>query len=289
MAPRVGASSMSEKSPDPADVTLLLQAVIDGREGSSDELLEAVYHELRALAASRMRREQPGQTLQATALVHEAWLRLLGGACRGARGRLGQGQRRAWRQGARSPNGGRGIGGTIATWSPSTPSAARPSRGPVPDPQRGGAPSGSAVSEQVDSIPSIVDATDVVIVGDLDGEQVAMIEWALDRFAQTDLTLPAVIRVTFDPSRAQCRSELGVCRPRQDPPEVVVCEPDGQYAMQQMNQRITLLHELAHLWYRAALDGPDAPDFPTIVGSPPNRRCQNPWLRTATGSAPFAA
>jgi hypothetical protein len=128
------------------------------------------------------------------------------------------------------------------------------------------APSGSAVSEQVDSIPSVVDATDVVIVGDLDGEQVAMIEWALDRFAQTDLTLPVVIRVTFDPSRAQCRSELGVCHPRQDPPEVVVCEPDGQYAMQQMNQRITLLHELAHLWYRAALDGPDAPDFPTIVG-----------------------
>ncbi len=79
MAPQVGASSMTEKVPDPADVTLLLQAVTDGREGSDDELLEAVYHELRALAASRMRREKPGQTLQATALVHEAWLRLLGG------------------------------------------------------------------------------------------------------------------------------------------------------------------------------------------------------------------
>ena len=46
--------------------------------GSSSELLEQVYQELRTLAAARMAREAPGQTLQATALVHEAWIQLVG-------------------------------------------------------------------------------------------------------------------------------------------------------------------------------------------------------------------
>ena len=59
-----------------SDVTLLLQAVRDGQNGSGEALLDAVYHELRALARARMQREKAGQTLQATALVHEAWLRL---------------------------------------------------------------------------------------------------------------------------------------------------------------------------------------------------------------------
>lgn len=45
--------------------------------GVSDRLLELVYDELRQMAARKLRREAPGQTLQATALVHEAWLRLL--------------------------------------------------------------------------------------------------------------------------------------------------------------------------------------------------------------------
>jgi len=126
--------------------------------------------------------------------------------------------------------------------------------------------SASAASGRLDSHPAVVDATDVAVVGDLDAEQIAMVEWALDRFAQTDLTLPATIRVAFDPSRALCRNHLGVCHPRQDPPEVVVCEADGPYTTQRMNQQITLLHELAHLWYRAARDGPNAPDLQMIVG-----------------------
>lgn len=46
--------------------------------GSSTELLEQVYQELRSLAVARMAREAPGQTLQATALVHEAWIQLVG-------------------------------------------------------------------------------------------------------------------------------------------------------------------------------------------------------------------
>jgi len=61
-----------------ADITRLLQSTENGDAKSAEELLPLVYEELRKLAASKMAREQPGQTLQATALVHEAWLRLAG-------------------------------------------------------------------------------------------------------------------------------------------------------------------------------------------------------------------
>jgi len=60
------------------DVTLLLHAVEHGDPMAAENLLDQVYEELRRLAASKMSREAPGQTLQPTALVHEAWLRLVG-------------------------------------------------------------------------------------------------------------------------------------------------------------------------------------------------------------------
>ena len=59
------------------DVTLILQAANRGDQGASNELLPLVYAELRRLAAARMSSEAAGQTLQPTALVHEAWLRLV--------------------------------------------------------------------------------------------------------------------------------------------------------------------------------------------------------------------
>jgi RNA polymerase sigma factor (TIGR02999 family) len=62
-----------------SDVTQLLQAIEQGDPKAAGELLPLVYDELRKLAACRMANEAPGQTLQPTALVHEAWLRL-GGA-----------------------------------------------------------------------------------------------------------------------------------------------------------------------------------------------------------------
>ena len=62
------------------DVTLMLQAVERGEKHASEELLPLVYEELRQLAAARMAREAAGQTLQPTALVHEAWVRLVHGA-----------------------------------------------------------------------------------------------------------------------------------------------------------------------------------------------------------------
>ena len=61
-----------------SDVTQLLEAIGQGDDQASDQLLPLVYHELRQLAAARLSQEKPGQTLQATALVHEAYLRLVG-------------------------------------------------------------------------------------------------------------------------------------------------------------------------------------------------------------------
>src|SRR6476659_7681184 len=62
-----------------SEVTQLIEAVMAGESNASADLLPLVYDELRKLAASRLAAEQPGQTLQATALVHEAYLRLVGG------------------------------------------------------------------------------------------------------------------------------------------------------------------------------------------------------------------
>lgn len=60
-----------------SDVTLILDAINRGESQASEKLLPLVYDELRRIAAARMARESPGQTLQPTALVHEAWLRLI--------------------------------------------------------------------------------------------------------------------------------------------------------------------------------------------------------------------
>ena len=61
-------------------ITLMLEAIGKGDQQASEDLLPLVYHELRRLAAAKMAREMPGQTLQPTELVHEAWLRLTGDA-----------------------------------------------------------------------------------------------------------------------------------------------------------------------------------------------------------------
>jgi RNA polymerase sigma factor (TIGR02999 family) len=61
-----------------SDVTQILNAIERGDARATDELLPLVYEELRVLAAQKLSHESPGQTLQATALVHEAYLRLVG-------------------------------------------------------------------------------------------------------------------------------------------------------------------------------------------------------------------
>ena len=61
-----------------SDITLFLDQLADGDEHAAERLLDVVYAELRTLAAAKLAREAPGHTLQPTALVHEAWLRLAG-------------------------------------------------------------------------------------------------------------------------------------------------------------------------------------------------------------------
>jgi RNA polymerase sigma factor (TIGR02999 family) len=61
-----------------SDATVLLAAAEEGDAEARGKLLELVYTDLRHLAASKMAREAPGQTIQPTALVHDAWLRLVG-------------------------------------------------------------------------------------------------------------------------------------------------------------------------------------------------------------------
>jgi len=69
------------------DVTQILQAIVQGDRAASEELLPLVYDELRRMAARKMSTEKPGQTLNATALVHEAYLRLVG---------AGEGEQQKW-------------------------------------------------------------------------------------------------------------------------------------------------------------------------------------------------
>src|SRR5688500_10724431 len=63
-----------------SEFTKILQVVESGDELAADRLLPLVYEELRQLGAAQLASERPGQTLQPTALVHEAYLRLVGGA-----------------------------------------------------------------------------------------------------------------------------------------------------------------------------------------------------------------
>src|SRR5215212_9396508 len=61
-----------------SEVTRILSAIAQGDPHAAEQLLPLVYDELRQLAAQKLAQEKPGQTLQATALVHEAYVRLVG-------------------------------------------------------------------------------------------------------------------------------------------------------------------------------------------------------------------
>src|SRR5262245_26343205 len=68
-----------------SEVTRILSEIASGDSAESEKLLPLVYDELRKLAAARLAQEKPGQTLQATALVHEAYIRLVGNDCGGSK------------------------------------------------------------------------------------------------------------------------------------------------------------------------------------------------------------
>jgi RNA polymerase sigma factor (TIGR02999 family) len=61
---------------EPGEITLLLRKVGQGQSEASEELIRGVYHDLRRIAQAFIRDERPGHTLQPTALIHEAWIRL---------------------------------------------------------------------------------------------------------------------------------------------------------------------------------------------------------------------
>ena len=69
------------------EVTRIINAIEQGDPQATEKLLPLVYEELRVLAAQKMAQEKPGQTLQATALVHEAYIRLIGGEAGNWKGR----------------------------------------------------------------------------------------------------------------------------------------------------------------------------------------------------------
>jgi RNA polymerase sigma factor (TIGR02999 family) len=73
----LGRGAPSLKAALMSDVTRILSAIEQGDPSAAEQLLPLVYDELRKLAAQKMRQEKPGQTLQATALVHEAYIRLV--------------------------------------------------------------------------------------------------------------------------------------------------------------------------------------------------------------------
>ena len=73
---RVGWTEPMKESP--GEVTLLLRRIREGQSGAEDQLIRLVYPELRRIAGACMRDERPGHSLQPTALIHEAWLRLAG-------------------------------------------------------------------------------------------------------------------------------------------------------------------------------------------------------------------
>ena len=154
-----------------------------------------------------------------------------------------------------------------ATPPPATPPPATP---PTDDPDE------TLTSLCAPTDPPLVDAHDVEIIGDLDAEQATLVDWVLDRFHQADLRLPATIQIEFDPSTERCGGQTGICHPDGNPPHVVVCQPTGDYELQRMNQRITLLHEVGHLWHRAQGDGTAWPDMAAIVGGVPTSP-DAPW------------
>jgi RNA polymerase sigma factor (TIGR02999 family) len=75
MEPPAGSIELADRM---SNVTEILDAIQAGDTQAAEQLLPLVYADLRTLAAQRLAREQPGQTLEPTALVHEAWLRLVG-------------------------------------------------------------------------------------------------------------------------------------------------------------------------------------------------------------------
>lgn len=117
---------------------------------------------------------------------------------------------------------------------------------------------------------SFVSADQVVVHGDLSPPERELVDWALSRFALVDMYLPGEIEVTFDPTRVACLGAPGRCVFSPDKtPRVFICEEDEELS-DEYNRKLTLLHELAHLWHAAHGDGDSWPDASPVVGGVAN-------------------
>ena len=165
------------------DVTRILSAIEHGDPQAAEQLLPLVYDELRKLAAQRLAQEKPGQTLQATALVHEAYLRLVGD-------------------------------GRAAGLEQPRPLLRRRRRGDAPHPRRDRPPQGASPARRRPAAVST--STDVDLAGDdgLAGRSCALDE-ALDRLAAEDPRSAELVKLRYFAGLTveEAAEALGISRP----------------------------------------------------------------------------
>jgi RNA polymerase sigma factor (TIGR02999 family) len=163
------------------DVTRILNAVRRGDAKATDELLPLVYEELRVLAAQKLSREPPGHTLEATALVHEAYLRLVGD------------RSQEW------DNRGHFFAAAAEAMRRILVETARRKRGAA----RGGALQRVGLKEVMLGTQQIVAADDIVALDE-----------ALAKFAETDPQKAALVKLRFFAglTNAQAALVLGISR-----------------------------------------------------------------------------
>jgi hypothetical protein len=129
---------------------------------------------------------------------------------------------------------------------------------------------GSAEAEHCAMSWPLVPADQVKVVGDLMPEDEAIVVWALGRFALLDVDMTTPISVEFDSSSELCNGEPGRCWLHNDlGAELYICEAAGDTAARIADRRLTVLHELAHVWHWSQGEGVDWPDLSSIVGGEP--------------------
>ena len=115
---------------------------------------------------------------------------------------------------------------------------------------------------RVDAVAGIILSTERLT----DGQQ-EMVGWSLSRFGAAGLRLPPRIDVVFDQTRSLCHGDLGGCRPDQETPIIYVCgREEPSTSAEVLDQKMVLLHELAHVWHWSRGDGSGWPDYSAIVG-----------------------
>lgn len=119
---------------------------------------------------------------------------------------------------------------------------------------------GESVSRQ------LVPARLVAVSGDFSLEERAIVDWAIARFEEVGLELPASVSIRFDPTRVECHGLVGWCCNSALPPQAIVCVEGVDTPATSLERKIIMLHELAHVWHWAKGDGVAWPDYSGVVG-----------------------